>query len=363
MTAAENIARTLSVRGRPAIGPGLASYVIAEIGTNHNRSLDTAKAMLHALAETGCDCAKFQIYEPDEIVSARVRASEYGFDGIYGDISAQDMFERFLKTPKTWFPELRDLCRDLGMDFSATIHGADGLRWARDTGLDIVKVASMDHNNLPFLRSLVNAVDGPLLLSTGMASLADVDAEVVVTEGHAAGIGLFHCCSIYPAAFEDARLQNVPFLMARHPWPVGFSDHTLGVEAALSARRTGAAVFEKHVTLDKTQSGPDHSFAMEMDEFRDYVTALKAESPGELPAGAFIEPTGAERANRLLALKSVISKRALAAGGVVTPADVYLARPGTGIPPSSLEVILGRRLRQSVEAEMPLQWDDIETHG
>ena len=128
----------LIVRGRPAIGSGHDSYVIAEIGTNHNRSLETARAMLHALAGTGCDCAKFQIYESDEIVSARVRAADYGFDGLYGDISAQEMFDRHLKTPKTWFPELRDLCRTLGMDFSATIHGADGVRWARDVGLDIV---------------------------------------------------------------------------------------------------------------------------------------------------------------------------------------------------------------------------------
>jgi sialic acid synthase SpsE len=105
--------------------------------------------MLHALAKTGCDCAKFQIYEPDEMVSARVRALDYGFDGLYGDISAQEMFERHLKTPKTWFPELRDLCHTLGMDCAATIHGPSGLAWAREVGLDIVKIASMDHNNLP----------------------------------------------------------------------------------------------------------------------------------------------------------------------------------------------------------------------
>ncbi len=161
--------RHLIVRGRPAIGTGLSSYVIAEIGTNHNQSLATARAMLQALARTGCDCAKFQVYEPDEIVSARVRASDYGFDQLYGDISAQEMFERYLKTPKAWFPELRDLCHALGMDFSATIHGPNGLQWAREVGLDVVKIASMDHTNLPLLTSLVNAVESPILVSIGMA--------------------------------------------------------------------------------------------------------------------------------------------------------------------------------------------------
>src|SRR5205085_1819057 len=116
-------ASPLVVRGRAAIGADCASYVIAEIGTNHNRSLDTAREMLRGIAAAGCDCAKFQIYEPDEIVSARVRAADYGFDHLYGDISAQEMFERYLKTPKEWFPELRELCHSLGMDFAATIHG------------------------------------------------------------------------------------------------------------------------------------------------------------------------------------------------------------------------------------------------
>jgi sialic acid synthase SpsE len=190
--------RELLVRGRPAIGPGHDAYIIAEIGTNHNRSLETAKAMLRAVAEAGCDCAKFQVYEPDEIVSGRVRASDYGLDSLYGDISAQQMFEQYLKTPKEWFPELRDLCHTLGMDFAATIHGLHGLNWAREVGLDIVKIASMDHTNLPFLRSLVNMLHVPILVSLGMAGLKDVDAVVTTLTKHEIGVGLFHCCAVYP---------------------------------------------------------------------------------------------------------------------------------------------------------------------
>ena len=354
----------LIVRGRPAIGSGHGSYVIAEIGTNHNGSLETARRMLHELAATGCDCAKFQIYEPDEIVSARVRASDYGFDELYGDISAQEMFERYLKTPKTWFPELRDLCHTLGMDFSATIHGPDGLRWASEVGLDIVKIASMDHTNLPFLRSLVNAVDAPLLVSVGMASLPDVDALMATVASHAKGVGLFHCCAIYPAPLEDIRLPNIPFLMERYRVPVGFSDHTLGAEAALTARASGAVVFEKHVTLDRTQSGPDHSFALEMGPFKDYVAALKQRTPQRTATPAeFLEPPERERQNRVLALKSIVSRRALEAGRVLAADDVYLARPGSGISPADLPQVLGRVLRRPVAEEMPLQWEDLESHG
>jgi sialic acid synthase SpsE len=351
------------VRGRRAVGPGLQSYVIAEIGTNHNRSLETAKEMLHVLAGTGCDCAKFQVYEPDEIVSARVRAADYGFDELYGDISAHEMFERHLKTPKAWFPELRDLCHSIGMDFSATIHGPNGLAWARDTGLDIVKVASMDNTNLPFLRSLVNAVEAPLLVSLGMADLGDADAVLAETRQHARGVGLFHCCSIYPPAPGELRLENIPFLARRYPVPVGFSDHTVGTEAALRARRLGAMMFEKHVTLDRTQPGPDHSFAMEMAPFRAYVDALKRQAVEEAPAADFVEMSERERVNRLVALKSIISRKPLPAGHVLSAGDVYLARPGTGIEPGALPHVVGRRLARPVDAEMPLQWEDVERHG
>lgn len=348
------------VRGRQAIGPELESYVIAEIGTNHNRSFETAREMLDALAGTGCDCAKFQVYEPDEIVSARVRASDYGFDGLYGDISAQEMFERHLKTPKTWFPALRDLCHSLGMDFSATIHGASGLAWARETGLDIVKVASMDNTNLPFLRSLVNAVDAPILVSLGMASLSDADAVFAATREHERGLGLFHCCSIYPPGPGELRLPNIPFLVQRYPVPVGFSDHTVETEDALGARRLGAMMFEKHVTLDRTQPGPDHSFAMEMGPFKAYVDALKRQPVEEAPAGEFLDVSERERLNRLVALKSIISRRSLEAGHVLSDDDVYLARPGSGIEPGALPQVMGRRLARPVAAETPLQWEDVE---
>jgi sialic acid synthase SpsE len=353
----------MMIRGRPAIGPELDSYVIAEIGTNHNQSLDTAREMVRALAGTGVDCAKFQIYEPDEIVSGRVRAAEYGFETIYGDISAQEMFERHLKTPKAWFPELRDLCHSLGMDFAATIHGAHGLRWAREIGLDLVKVASMDHTNLPFLRTLVDAVGAPILVSLGMASLADADAVFDVIRTHRGGAGLFHCCSIYPPEPGELRLENIPFLLRRYPLPIGFSDHMTGTEEALAARGMGAMMFEKHVTLDRTQPGPDHPFAMEMAAFKGYVGALKARRPAAAGApGAFVDPSPREIANRPLALKSVISRRTLPAGHVVTEADVYLARPGSGIPPGALPRVLGRALIRPVPAETPLQWLDLQTH-
>lgn len=353
--------RGLEVRGRIAIGPAAAAYVVAEIGTNHNRSLDTAKALIHGLSGTGCDCVKFQIYEPDEIVSARIRAADYGLDAQYGDISAHEMFERYLKTPKEWFPELRGLCHDLGMDCAATIHGAGGLRWALETGLDLIKIASMDHNNQPLLKSLVNVVEVPLLVSVGMAGLRDIDAAVATTRPHEPGMGLLHCCALYPAEPGELRLSNIPFLLQRHSVPVGFSDHALGAAPALEARAAGAMLFEKHVTLDRTQPGPDHGFAMEIQPFKEYVAALKGAERGAVtPAAPFLDPVERELENRTQYVKSIITRRPLGAGHVLTLDDVYLARPGSGIAPDQLAVVLGRRLARPLGEELPLRWDDLE---
>jgi len=354
----------LQVRGREKIGQDLRPYIMAEVGTNHNRDLATARTLLRELAQGGCDCAKFQIYEANEIVSAGVRASAYGLDSLYGDISAREMFSQFLQTPKAWFPELRDYCHELGMDFSATIHGPNGLAWAERIGLDVVKIASMDHNNIPFLSSLCNRLPAPILISFGMAQLDDVDASIRLLRTHAPGAGVFHCCAVYPPTPEELRLGNIPFLRARHEVPVGFSDHAMGLEAALEARKAGAWFFEKHLTLDRRQKGPDHPFAMQPDEFAEYIRTLRASQPGSPAApAAFVPPSEREMKNRAAYLKSVVTTRDLPAGHRLSADDVYLARPASGIPPKELDKTLGCVLKHPLPAETILQWSDLQKPG
>lgn len=353
-----NIAAPIMVRGRPAIGAGLPPYVISEIGTNHNQSLELARSLVRATAEAGCDCAKFQIYEPDEIVSARVRAADYGLDGIYGDISARQMFERHLKTPKEWFPELRDLCHELGLDCCVTIHGQGGLRWVRNLGVDMIKVASMDHTNLPFLRSLVGAFDVPILASFGMAALSDIDAAVSILRDHRPGFVPFHCVAVYPPNPDEVRLNTIPFLRQRYGIEVGFSDHTVDVVTCTAAVALGAVLFEKHFTLDRRQEGPDHPFALEPEDMAAFVKNIRLASRS-IGREGFSEPAERERANRTSYLKSIIVSRDLPAGHSLTRADLYLARPGTGLRPDLLETVLGRRLVRPVLAETPLFAADL----
>jgi sialic acid synthase SpsE len=351
----------ISIRGRPSIGRSLKPYVIAEVGTNHNQSIDIARRLVRSAANAGCDCAKFQIYEAEEIVSGSVRAKDYGLDKLYGDISAREMFENFLKTPKNWFPELKDLCHELGMDCAVTIHGEDGLRWVKEMEPDLIKIASMDHTNLPFLASLVNAFKMPILISFGMANLEDIDSAMEILGKHKGGVGIFHCCAVYPPNEDELNLSNISFLEERFSVPIGFSDHTIGINSALLGRDYGAAIFEKHLTEDRNQLGPDHSFAIEPSELGTYTAEVKLrKSKITEMATSFISPSERELCNRTRYLKSIVTRRSLPKSHIITADDIYLARPGTGIMPADYMKIIGRTTRRLVEAESPLHYSDLE---
>jgi N,N'-diacetyllegionaminate synthase len=354
--------KTLKIRGSEAIGLELQPYVLGEIGTNHNRDIECAKLMVAEIARAGVHCAKFQIYEPGEIVSASVRADDYGLDAQYGDISAQEMFEQYLKTPKNWFPELRALCHQFGIACATTIHGEIGLAWANDTDVDIIKIASMDHNNFPLLEAVVNNIKVPILASFGMAELEDIDRAVEILSRHRHGFGIFHCVAIYPPTEAELRLENVRFFEDRYECLVGFSDHTEGISSAVHARKGGAAFFEKHVTFDRAQMGPDHPFAIEFDELSTYVNALSKTIRGSesMEVSAFMPPSDRETANRTAYLKSVISRRPLNRGEIIRNEDVYLARPGHGIPPSGLNRVIGTKVTRDVPAEFVLEWHHLE---
>lgn len=350
--------KAINLHGKPRIGDGCEPYLMAEIGTNHNGDIQVARDLVEAVAESGFDCAKFQIYDAEEIVSSQVRASDYGLDSYYGDISAWEMFDKHLKTPKDWFPELSALCRKYGIDCAATIHGKRGLAWAREIDFDIIKIASMDHNNLPFLRSLVNAIDAPILISFGMATLEDIDSALSVMQAHRSGVGIFHCVSIYPPLVEELRLSNISFLRERFTVPVGLSDHSEDAITSLAALSLGARLFEKHITLNKKSLGPDHPFALEPDEMNSYVKGLRILARA-LDSGDFQLPTEREFKMRSAYLKSVTVAHNLPAGHKLESSDLLLARPGSGIPPKDLSAVIGRVLACTLQRGTVLAWEDL----
>ena len=336
-------------------------YIIAEIGTNHNRDINIAKKMIIGLAKSGCNCVKFQIYESNEIVSKNIKASEYNLDKIYGNISAVKMFDKFLKTPKNWFPTLKNFVHKMNMDFAVTIHGDNGIKWAKKIKPDIIKIASMDHTNTPFLKKLINQIKAPILLSTGMAELKDIERAIKILKKHKFGFGIFHCCAIYPAKKNDLRLKNILYLKNKLKINVGFSDHSIGANASLEARKLGAFFFEKHVTLNPKLIGPDHSFAHKVKDFSQYIDALKLEKikPNDI-FFKFIDINKREKVNKIKYLKSLILKKSKKKYEIITIKDFYFARPGSGIPPYNYQKVLGLRLNKNLDAESILKWEDIK---
>jgi sialic acid synthase SpsE len=194
-----------------------------------------------------------------------------------------------------------------------------------------------------------------------MAELADIEAAIKVLEPHKYGTAIFHCCAIYPPEKSEVRLENIPFLIENTGLTVGFSDHTLGQETALEARSAGAVIFEKHVTLSRKNPGPDHPFAMEMDEFKQYVSSLKNAQVRQSSSenNTFHPLSEREAKKRPMYLKSIIARRDLPGGYVLNIDDVYLARPGTGLAPKYLSWAIGRPLARAIKAEMPLQHSDF----
>ena len=349
----------ININGEPKIGGVCTPYLIAEIGTNHNQDIKIARELVRQIAEAGFDCAKFQSYEAVEIVSEGVSARDYGLDKYYGDIKASEMFDKYLKTPKEWFPELRDLCHEYGIDCATTIHGVHGLAWARRMDFDIIKIASMDHNNLPFLCSLVNQINVPILISFGMAELTDIEAAVDILKFHRPGLGIFHCVSVYPPRPDELRIANIPFLQQHFEHPVGFSDHSEDLITSLIALAFGSRLFEKHVTLNKASEGPDHPYALEPDQMKVYVEGIR-NLAGALDANQFQSPTDRELTGRSAYLKSIVSARDLPAGAGLGSEDITFARPGNGILPKYAESLLGRITRRPIAQGTLLSWDDLE---
>ena len=350
--------KSIAINNIRIIGEGLAPYTIAEIGTNHNQDISIAKELILKAAEAGFSCVKFQTYEVDEIVGEGVTAKDYGLDKYYGDISAVEMFSKYLKTPKEWFPELNKTCREIGIDCATTIHGKHGLDWVNNMDFDLIKIASMDHNNLPFLKSLVNSSPMPILISFGMAELEDIDNAVEILTNHQPGVGLFHCVSVYPPKSFELRLSNIPFLARRYGLPIGFSDHSDDVVTALTAVALGAIIFEKHITLDRKSTGPDHAFAIEPIEMREYIQGISSLFTS-LKNNEFSVLGERERIARSSYLKSIVAISDIPSGSVIDVNSLGFLRPGHGIPPKELDSIIGRVAIKKIPKGSLINWSNL----
>ncbi|HHL39958.1 MAG TPA: hypothetical protein ENJ37_05585 [Deltaproteobacteria bacterium] len=342
--------RTIRIGGRE-VGPGLPVYVIAEIGSNHDGSLERAKELVEASAEAGADAVKFQSFTAEGLLNPRKLDG-----GRWVDNPAWEAM-RSLELPEAWHGELKEYCDGLGVEFLSTPFDAERARLLKSLDTAAYKIASGDVTNEPLLR-LVGSFARPVVVSTGAASLGEAErALAVLGEAGCREAALLHCVSLYPPRFEEINLRAMVSMGAALGVPVGLSDHTPGATTAVAAAALGASIIEKHITPDRSLEGPDHGYAMEPGEFAAMVKALRdlEKAMGDGVKG----PSEREAAERVGARRSIYAAAPIAEGEVVEARKLKIVRHGYGLAPSELERVVGRRARRAIAKDELVTWEDL----
>jgi len=342
--------------GDTSIGDASPCLVAAEVGINHNGSMELAHRMIDAAAESGADAVKFQNYRTEDFLSDRSLTYEYVSKGSKVVEPQFDMFKRC----ELSYPDLEQLhmhCQQRKLIFFSTPTSVEGVRDLVRIGASLLKNGSDFLVHLPLIRAMARS-GLPTVLSTGMATLGEVDDAVrAFREAGGSNLVLLHCTSSYPTPAEDVHLRKIRSLELAFGCPVGLSDHTEGIVAALGAVALGACMVEKHFTIDRALPGPDQRFSSDPAELRALVKAVRAiEANLGSPA---VGPTPSEALGRRDFRLSCVALRDLPAGYRLEPSDVVFRRPGTGLPPRTVEWIAGRQLSRNVSKGKMLSIDDF----
>lgn len=341
--------------GRREIGGDAPCFIVAEAGVNHDGRVALARRLVDIAAIAGCDAVKFQTFTADRLAVAS--APKAAYQRASGHESQQEMLRR-LELSEADHRDVIAHCATRKITFLSSPFDEQSADLLETLGVQAFKVPSGELTNTPLLENLARR-GRPLLISTGMATLTEVERAVrAVTDCGNHAIVLLHCTSSYPAAPEDANLRAMETLRATFDVPVGYSDHTLGIDVALAAVALGACVLEKHVTHDTDASGPDHKVSLDAERLRDLVARVR-DVERALGNGRK-EPAASERDVAAVARKSVVAVREIQAGSVITEDMLGIRRPGTGLPPEAREQILGRRARVAIAAGSLIAWDSLE---
>lgn len=345
----------ITIDGR-AIGSAHPPYVIAEVSANHNGNLEAALALIDVAAEQGASAVKIQTYRADTITLKSNRAEFQITEGLWAGQSLYDLYEQ-AHTPWDWHPALFAHARARGITMFSSPFDSTAIDLLEDLGAPAYKIASFEAVDLPLIRYAAST-GKPMIISTGMAD--DVEIAEAVQAAHDGGcrqLALLHCVSGYPAPAADYNLRTLSDMITRFGCVTGLSDHTLDSTTAIAAIALGASIVEKHITLDRNGGGPDDSFSLEPGDLAALVAGTRTawDALGRVDYGR----KSSERGNAGFR-RSLYFVRDLAAGEVITPDSVRSVRPGFGAAPKHLDDILGRRVRVAVQAETPVQLDQIE---
>lgn len=333
------------------VGVGRPVFIIAEVGVNHNGDLALARELVDAAADAGADCVKLQTFRAEEFMSDRTLEYEYENGGRQVKENMFDMFKR-LELPAAWHLDLMERARKRGMVPLTSVADPLSADLVNELGMAGFKLSSEDLINLPLIE-YVAALGKPVLLSTGMADGEEVaDALAVLAKHGNDQVAFLHCVSVYPTVDGEVGLGRMTALRGLVGVNVGYSDHSLGIEACVGAVALGATLLEKHFTLDRNLPGPDHALSSDPAEFAAMVRSVRRMEA--MRGRAELEPSATERETRKLFRRSLVAVRDLPAGHVLTSADLCLKRPGLGLKASQMPSLLGRALAVPIAMDRPV---------
>lgn len=338
----------LSLAGKQKI------FIIAEAGVNHNGSLETAKKLVEQAALAGADAVKFQTFHAEKLVCKKALKAQYQIEVTDKEESQLEMLKK-LELTEDMHKQLMAYCEGKGIMFLSTPFDVDSLHFLLQCGMKIIKVPSGEITNYPYLREVGHscATAGKrVILSTGMSSLDEVKTAIEVLRANGSKeIEVLHCNTEYPTPYEDVNLRAMLTLKEELGIPVGYSDHTQGIEVPIAAVALGAVIIEKHFTLDRDMEGPDHKASLEPEELRQMVTAIRhiEEALGSREK----KPSPSEEKNIAVARKSIVAAKDIKMGEVFTEENLTAKRPGNGINPMRWEEVLGKKaIRDFAEDEL-----------
>jgi N,N'-diacetyllegionaminate synthase len=334
-------------------------YIIAEAGVNHNGDVNLAKKLIDIAFESGADAVKFQTWKPGELTG------KFAFKVDYLDKHTSESESRFelskrLCLPYDAFRKLKLYCEKVGIQFLSTPDGFESLNFLVDElGMPIIKIGSTELNHILFLEA-VGRKGVPVILSTGLGTLDEVSLAIKALRcggGRSLPITVLQCTSEYPAPPDEMNINVIKTYKNSFNLPVGLSDHSLGMEAAIASVALGSSVIEKHFTIDRDMDGPDHSASLNSSELKEFVSVIRRVKIMLGDGNKY--PTKSERKNMSGIRRSVVAKGNLKSGVILKIDDLVCKRPGTGISPSEIMQLVGRELVRDLIKDEPINWEDL----
>ena len=316
----------------------MSVYIIAEAGVNHNCSLEIAKSLVNKAAKAGADCVKFQTFKAESLVSKYAPQAKYQTENTGKNQSQLEMLKDLELSFKD-FEEIKNYCDRIGIDFLSTPFDTQSIAFLNTLGMKFWKIPSGEITDLPYLIEIAKT-GKPVVMSTGMCTLNEVETAVEILRQNGAGeISLLHCTTNYPTPYSQVNLNAMITLRERFNCPVGYSDHTKGIEVPVAAVAMGARIIEKHFTLDKNMKGPDHQASLEPSELKKMVSSVRNI---EKALGSFEKkPDISELSNITAARKSIVARHGIKMGEIFTENNLTTKRPGNGISPIKWFEVLG----------------------